>query len=43
MEAFEAGVLTPEDTGGLEIRFGDAEAMIKLVQMIGEREGWPGH
>ena len=40
MEAFEAGVITAADTGGLEIRFGDAQSMIKLVQMIGEREGF---
>ena len=40
MEAFEAGVLTTADTGGLELKFGDAEAMVKLVQMIGEREGF---
>jgi aldehyde:ferredoxin oxidoreductase len=40
MEAYEAGVITAADTGGLEIGFGDAESMIKLVQMIGEREGF---
>ena len=40
MEAFEAGVLTHEDTGGLEIKFGDAAIMVKLVQMIVEREGF---
>ena len=40
MEAFEAGVLTAADTGGLQIKFGDAESMIKLVQMIVEREGF---
>jgi len=40
MEAFEAGVLTTVDTGGLEIKFGDAAAMVKLVQMIAAREGF---
>jgi len=40
MEAFEAGVLTPGDTGGLEIRFGDAALMVKLIQMIVDREGF---
>ena len=40
MEAFEAGVLTAADTGGLQIKFGDAESMIKLVQMIVDREGF---
>jgi aldehyde:ferredoxin oxidoreductase len=40
MEAFEAGVLTREDTDGLELRFGNAEAMVKLVEKIGKREGF---
>jgi aldehyde:ferredoxin oxidoreductase len=40
MEAFEAGVLTTEDTGGLELKFGDAALMVKLVQMICDREGF---
>ncbi|MBW2056697.1 MAG: aldehyde ferredoxin oxidoreductase family protein [Deltaproteobacteria bacterium] len=40
METFEAGELTLEDTGGLELRFGNAEALVKLVEMIGKREGF---
>lgn len=40
MEAFGAGVLTLEDTGGLELKFGNVEAMVKLVEMIGKREGF---
>jgi aldehyde:ferredoxin oxidoreductase len=40
MEAFEAGALTQEDTGGLELKFGNHEAMVKLVEMIGKREGF---
>ncbi|MBT6498799.1 MAG: hypothetical protein HOK67_02705 [Deltaproteobacteria bacterium] len=40
MECFEAGILTTDDTGGLEIKFGDAEIMVKLVQMIADREGF---
>jgi len=40
MEAFEAGVLTTADTDGLELKFGDAQTMIKLVQMIADREGF---
>jgi len=39
MEAFEAGVLTKDDTGGMEIKFGDAEAFVKLVEMIAKRDG----
>ncbi|MEJ2136606.1 MAG: aldehyde ferredoxin oxidoreductase family protein [Desulfofustis sp.] len=40
MEAFEAGQLTTEHTGGLEIRFGDADMVITLVEMIAAREGF---
>ena len=40
MEAFDRGLLTPEDTGDLEIRFGDAEIMVRLVEMIAKREGF---
>ncbi len=40
MEAFEAGSLTSEQTGGLEIRFGDGAMVVKLVEMIAKREGF---
>lgn len=40
MECFERGLLTPEDTGGMAIHFGDADAMLRLVEMIGRREGF---
>ena len=39
MECFENGVLTLEDTGGLDLRFGNAEAMVELTRQICEREG----
>ncbi|MBN1583791.1 MAG: aldehyde ferredoxin oxidoreductase family protein [Anaerolineae bacterium] len=39
MECFENGLLTPEDTGGLELKFGNAKAMVELIRQIGEREG----
>lgn len=39
MECFENGIITKEDTGGLELKFGNAEAMLKMVKMIAEREG----
>jgi aldehyde:ferredoxin oxidoreductase len=38
MDAFEAGLLTIEDTGGLELRFGDHAMMTRLVEMIAHRE-----
>jgi len=39
MECYENGLLTKEDTGGLELKFGNAQAMLKLVDMIARREG----
>ncbi len=39
MECFENGILTEKDTGGIELKFGNAEAMMKMVEMIGRREG----
>jgi aldehyde:ferredoxin oxidoreductase len=40
MECFEKGLLTPQETGGLDVRFGDAEMMVKLVRMIAARDGF---
>jgi aldehyde:ferredoxin oxidoreductase len=40
MEAFEAGKLTTDHTGGLEIRFGDGAMVVKLVEMIAKRQGF---
>ena len=39
MECYEKGILTKEDTGGLELNFGDADLLIDLVHKIGKREG----
>jgi aldehyde:ferredoxin oxidoreductase len=39
-ECFENGVITTEDTGGLELRFGDADLMIRLLEMTARREGF---
>ncbi|MCD6520841.1 MAG: aldehyde ferredoxin oxidoreductase family protein, partial [Anaerolineae bacterium] len=39
MDCYENGILTKEDTGGIELRFGNAEAMVQMVQMIAERKG----
>jgi len=40
MDCFEQGLLTEEQTGGIALRYGDADALVKLVEMIGEREGF---
>jgi aldehyde:ferredoxin oxidoreductase len=39
MECFENGTLSEADVGGLDLRFGNADAMTKLVEMIAKREG----
>ncbi len=39
MECFERGILTPQATGGLELRFGNAEAMVRCVELIAGRQG----
>jgi aldehyde:ferredoxin oxidoreductase len=38
MECYEHGLIGPSDTGGLELRFGNADAMVKAVEMIARRE-----
>jgi aldehyde:ferredoxin oxidoreductase len=40
MDCFERGLIGPEDTGGLELRFGNAEAMLQLVEAIARRTGF---
>jgi aldehyde:ferredoxin oxidoreductase len=39
-EMFERGILGTADTGGLEIRYGDAETMHRLIEMMARREGF---
>jgi aldehyde:ferredoxin oxidoreductase len=39
MECFERGLITLQDTGGIELRYGNAEAMVAVVEQIGRREG----
>jgi len=39
MECFERGILTREHTHGLEIKFGDADLIVELVEKIACREG----
>ncbi len=40
MECYEKGLISKEDTNGIELTFGNAEAMVKMVEMIGKREGF---
>ena len=39
MECFENGVITQEQTGGLELRFGDPDAMLRALEMMLCAEG----
>jgi aldehyde:ferredoxin oxidoreductase len=39
MECYENGVITQEQTGGLELKFGDADAMLKALEMMLNAEG----
>jgi aldehyde:ferredoxin oxidoreductase len=40
MDCFEHGLLSAEDTEGIELRFGNAEAMIQMIEKIARREGF---
>lgn len=40
MEMFEMGVLTTEDTGGIELNFGNAAAMMKCTELVAIGEGF---
>ncbi len=40
MEAYEAGKLTLKDTDGIELKFGNTEAMVKMTEMIAKAEGF---
>ncbi len=39
MECFENGLLSARDTGGIELRFANHEAMLKVIELIARREG----
>ncbi|MDI3480542.1 MAG: aldehyde:ferredoxin oxidoreductase [Tepidanaerobacteraceae bacterium] len=40
MELYEKGIITKDDTDGVELNFGNHEAMFKLVSKIGYRQGF---
>ncbi|MBN1248807.1 MAG: aldehyde ferredoxin oxidoreductase family protein [Anaerolineae bacterium] len=39
MECFERGLISLEQTGGIDLRFGNGDAVIQMVEMIARREG----
>jgi len=38
MELYERGLINKEDTGGLELRFGNADAMVRMIRKIAYKE-----
>jgi aldehyde:ferredoxin oxidoreductase len=40
MELFEIGAITKKDTGGIELRFGSAEALVTMAELTGKSEGF---
>src|SRR3990172_4878721 len=39
MEAYERGAITKEDLGGIELKWGDGDAMIALLEKVARRDG----
>ncbi|MHA1168548.1 MAG: aldehyde ferredoxin oxidoreductase family protein [Candidatus Hodarchaeales archaeon] len=39
MECYERGILTKQDTDGLELEFGNSDVLIEMVKKIARREG----
>ncbi len=42
MDCYENGILTKKDTDGLDLRFGNAEALVETVKRMGSRKEWLG-
>ena len=40
MELYETGAITDKETGGIELKFGSAESMVKLAEMTAIGEGF---
>jgi len=42
MELYELGIITSKETDGLDLRFGNDEAVIEMIERICFRKGWLG-
>jgi aldehyde:ferredoxin oxidoreductase len=42
MELYELGIITSKETDGLDLRFGNDEAVIEMIERICYRKGWLG-
>ena len=40
MDCFENGLISLEETGGIDLRFGNGKAVVEMVEKIGQREGF---
>jgi len=40
MECYEKGIFTKEDTDGIDLKFGNADGMLEMIEKIGKREGF---
>jgi len=40
MECYEKGIITKEETGGIDLRFGNSEAILQILEQMGNREGF---
>jgi aldehyde:ferredoxin oxidoreductase len=43
MDCYEHGVITKEQAEGIDLSFGNSEALIAIIHKIGKREGWLGN
>lgn len=40
MQCYENGIITKDDTDGIELRFGNKEALLAIIEKIAKREGF---
>lgn len=40
MECYDKGIITKDDTGGIELTWGNHEAIVRMVELIGKKEGF---
>jgi aldehyde:ferredoxin oxidoreductase len=43
MDIYENGLIAKDQTDGIDLKFGNPEALITLIHKIGKREGWLGN
>jgi len=39
MECYEKGLISKDDTGGIDFKFGNAEALVEAVTRMGTKSG----